>query len=255
MRPEEVLLHHARPDDTFVYVPTMRKMRRAASAWVDGIYMPRYRVSGDAGGGGLPIGGSEIAGPQGAINPTAGESIQVTENLRAGFTALALRANAYVWRLRGERELLAPLNAAWPGYPIDPDRNFGPHGLSVASDRWDVRWAVVIDGLPRERTDYEMLTLYVDWQTQQPLYVATKTRRGRILEVGIPVHRYSEDTLNYPGWPDGERAQVFDPVAEVFYRAYDDSGWRRESYDVHSTPADPRLRRRFTASDYLERGR
>ena len=37
--------------------------------------------------------------------------------------------------------------------------------------------------------------------------------------------------------------------------ASDDSGWRRESYDVRSTPADPTLRRRFTASDYLERGR
>jgi hypothetical protein len=100
-----------------------------------------------------------------------------------------------------------------------------------------------------------MLTLYIDWQTQQPLYVVTKGHRGRILEVGIPVHRYSEDTLDYPRWPNGESARVFDPVAEVFYRVGDDSGWRRESYDVHSTPADPRLRRRFTSADYLERGR
>jgi len=255
MRPEESQQDYDQPDDTFVYVPTMRKMRRAPSAWVDGIYMPRYRVSGDAGGGGLPIGGDSFSGPQGSIQPTAGESIRVTDNLRVGFTALALRPNGYVWRLRGEREVLAPLNVAWPGWPVERDRNFGPFGLSVASDRWDVRWAVVIDGLPREATEYEMLTLYVDWQTQQPLYVVTKTRRGRILEVGIPVHRYSEDTLNYPGWPNGERARVFDPVAEVFYRVSDDSGWRRESYDLHSTPSDPRLRRRFTASDYLERGR
>jgi hypothetical protein len=255
MRPTDALQDHDQPDDTFVYVPTMRKMRRAASAWVDGVYMPRFRTSGDAGGGGLPTGGNEFSGPQGSVNPTAGESIQVTENLREGFTALALRPNAYVWRLRGEREVIAPLNVAWPGYPIERERNFGPFGLSIASDRWDVRWAVVVDGLPRERTDYEMLTLYIDWQTQQPLYVVTKTRRGRILEVGIPVHRYSEDTLDYPTWPNGERARVFDPVAEVFYRVSDDSGWRRESYDVHSTPADPRLRRRFTASDYLVRGR
>ena len=254
MRPEDVLADYDQPDDTFVYVPTMRKMRRASSAWVDGVYMPRYRVSGDSGGGGLPIGGGEYDGPQGAINPTAGESLQVTENLRVGFTALALRPNGYVWRLRGEREVIAPINVAWPGYPIESDRNFGPHGLSVASDRWDVRFAVVIDGLPRDRMEYEMVTLYVDWQTQQPLYVVTKTRRGRILEVGIPVHRYSEDTLNYPGWPNGEPARVFDPVAEVFYRVSDDSGWRRESYDIHSTPADPRRRRRFTAPGYLERG-
>src|SRR5262249_22338502 len=150
MRSEASLTDGARPDDTFVYVPTMRKLRGAASQWVDGVYMPRYRTSGDAGGGGLPIGGDSNTGPQGAINPTAGESIQVTENLRVGFTAQALRPNAYVWRLRGEREVLAPLNVAWPGYPIDRERGFGPSGLSIASDRWDVRWAVVIDGLPRE---------------------------------------------------------------------------------------------------------
>jgi hypothetical protein len=255
MRSEGSLTNSSLPDDTFVYVPTMRKMRRAASAWVDGVYMPRYRVSGDSGGGGIPIGDDNFSGPQGAINPTAGESIQVTENLRVGFTALALRPNAYVWRVRGEREVLAPLNSAWPGYPIEKNRNFGPTGLSVASDRWDVRWAVVVDGLPRERTDYEMLTLYIDWQTQQPLYVVTKSHHNRILEVGIPVHRFSDDTLNYPGWPDGEVAAVFDPVAEVFYRVSDDSGWRRESYDARSTPSEERLRRRFTASDYLERGR
>jgi hypothetical protein len=256
MRPVDVLTRYSEPDDTFVYVPTMRKSRRAASVWVDGVYMPRYRVSGDSGGGGLPIGGDAYSGPTGAINPTAGESVHVTENLRVGWSALALRPNAYVWRYRGERELLAPLNGAWPGYPIDPDRNFGPHGLSVASDRWDVRWAVLVDGLPRERNgEFDMLTLYLDWQTQQPLYVVTRGRRGVIRELGIPVHRYSEDVLDYPDWPSGERAQVFDPVAEVFYRVADDSGWRRESYDVHSTPADPRLRRRFTASDYLARGR
>jgi len=255
IRSERVLTDHARPDDTFVYVPTMRKMRRAASAWVDGLYMPRYRRSGDSGGGGIAIGGGQYSGPQGAINPTAGESIAVTENLRVGFTAFALRPNGYVWRLRGEREVLAPLNVAWPGWPIERERNYGPHGLSIASDRWDVRWAVVLEGLPRERTEYASLTLYLDWQTQQPLYVITKARRGRILEVGIPAHRYSDDTRDYPSWPDGEPARVFDPVAEVFYRVSDDSGWRRESFDAHSTPADPAQRRRFTATEYLERGR
>jgi hypothetical protein len=142
MRPEDVLRDYGEPDDTFVYVPSMRKMRRAASAWVDGIYMPRYRLGGDGGGGGLPIGGGAYDGPQGSVNPTAGESIQVTENLRVGFTGLALRPNGYVWRVRGEREVIAPLNVAWPGYPIVRDRNFGPHGLSIGSDRWDVRWAV-----------------------------------------------------------------------------------------------------------------
>ena len=47
----------------------------------------------------------------------------------------------------------------------------------------------------------------------------------------------------------------FDPVAEIFYRVLDDSGWRRESYNVKSIPAEDRLRRRFTSTDFLVRGK
>jgi hypothetical protein len=258
IRPEESEQRWSVSDRTFVYVPTMRKVRRAATSWVDGMYVPRYRVGGDSGGGGVGIGGggNEYTGPQGAINPTSALSAHQTENLPRGFTALALRPNAYVWRVRGEREVLAPLNVARPGYPIDKDREFGPHGLSVASDRWDVRWAVVIEGRIRgENHDYETIMLYVDYQTQQPLYVITRASRGRILDVGMPVHRFSGDVLNYPTWPNGEEADVFDPVAEVFYRVADDSGWRRESYNTRSTPAEERVRRRFLSTDFLERGR
>ncbi len=220
------------------------------------MYVPRYRVAGDSGGGGLPIGGNEFTGPQGTLNPTSAMSVHQTEHLPRGFTALALRPNAYVWRLRGEREVLAPLNITRPGYPLAKDRDYGPFGMSVASDRWDVRWAVVLEGRIRtENHDYETITLYVDYQTQQPLYVITKGSRGRILDVGIPVHRFSGDVVNYPVWPNGEEANVFDPVAEVFYRVTDDSGWRRESYNVRSTPAEPSVRRRFTSTDFLMRGK
>ena len=166
------------PDDTFVYVPTMRKVRRAASTWVDGMYTPRYRVSGDIGGGGLPVGGGGDFAPGGTAN-LAGESIAATENLRRGFEGLSLRPNAYVWRVLGEREVLAPINVTRSGYPNEEGRNFGPSGLSVGNDRWDVRWAVLLQGALRERgRDFDLLTLWVDYQTLQPLYVMTKRRRG-----------------------------------------------------------------------------
>lgn len=258
IRPEEANQRYSVSDRTYVYVPTMRKVRRAATAWVDGMYVPRYRVGGDTGGGGLAVGGggNEYTGPQGAINPTSALSAHQTENLPRGFTLLALRPNAYVWRVLGEREVLAPLNVARPGYPLEREREFGPHGMSVASDRWDVRWAVVLEGRIRsEEEDYETLTVYVDYQTQQPLYVITKASRGRILDVGIPVHRFSGDVINYPTWPNGEEADVFDPVAEVFYRVADDSGWRRESYNTRSTPAEERDERRFLSTDFLVRGK
>ena len=241
-------------DQTFVYVPTMRKVRRSATSWVDGFFTPRYRVSGDGGGGGVPIGGSEF-GPADALYPTSSESAQASEYLRRGFATLTLRPNAYVWRLLGEREVLAPINATHLGYPQSRDRNYGPSGLSVASDRWDVRQAVVIEGLARFRAQFKTVTIYLDYQTQQPLYFVTRGDRGRILEVGIALHRFSGDVLGYPDFEGGVKANVFDPVAEVFYVSADDSGWHRESWDVKSVPADAAVQRRFTATDFLTRGR
>ena len=255
LRPLQTALQYDHPDDTFVYVPTMKKMRRAASGWVDGLYMPRYRVSGDAGGGAMPIGGG-IAG-QGAINPTAGESIQVTENLRRGFTGLALRPNAYNWKLLGERVVLAPINITRSGYPEDRNRNFGESGLSVGNDRWDVRYAVVIQGTLKERgLEYDVMTLWIDYQTAQPLYVVTRRHGGQQMEeVGILVSRYSGDLMKYPAWPGGAKANVFDPVAEVFYEVSEGgSGWRRESYDVVSVPPEESELRRLTSPSFLDRG-
>jgi hypothetical protein len=256
IRPLDVALHYARPDDTFVYVPTMRKVRRAASSWVDGLYMPRYRVSGDFGGGGVPMGGDGFA-PGGAINPTSGESIAVTENLRRGFTGLSLRPNAYEWRVQGEREVLAPINITRGGYPQDRERNFGASGLSVGNDRWDVRYAVILQGMLKERgREYDQLTLWIDYQTQQPLYLMTRRRTGQQLqEVGILLSRYSGDLTRYPAWPGGAPARVFDPVAAVFYdTAEGGSGWRRESYDLLSIPPEESELRRLTSPGFLDRG-
>jgi len=255
IRPEEVQQNYSLADHTFVYVPTMRKVRRSATPWVDGVYLPRYSVAGDSGGGGMGFGGEAYTGAAGSINPTSATSVHQTENIRRGFMSLALRPNAYVWRVLGERAVIAPINISRPGYPIEKERNFGPHGLSVANDRWDVRWAIVLEGRIRMTNQgYQSVVLYVDWQTQQPLYAIMKASRGRILDLGIPVHRFSDDVINYPGWPNGERASVFDPVAEIFYRVTNDSGWRRESYNVKSTPAEERTRRRFTSTDFLVRG-
>ena len=73
--------------------------------------------------------------------------------------------------------------------------------------------------------------------------------------MGIPVHRFSGDVFDYPKWPNGQPASVFDPVAAVFAHTQDASGWRRESYDVRSVPAKPSKQLRFTSSDFLLRGR
>ena len=125
----------------------------------------------------------------------------------------------------------------------------------MGSDRWEVRYAVVIQGRSKERgREFDLLTMYVDYQTLQPLFVITKRDRGRLVDVGILVHRFSGDVSGYPPWPGGEKAFVFDPVAAVFHHGGDHSGWRREPYDVVSTPVDDGVQRRFLSSSYLERG-
>ena len=48
LRPEKALRRYEEPDDTFVYVPNMRKMRRSATSWIDGLFTPRYTVGAEA---------------------------------------------------------------------------------------------------------------------------------------------------------------------------------------------------------------
>jgi hypothetical protein len=258
LRPSQAESDWSKPDETFVYVPELRKQRRAASAWVDGIYTPRYRVAGQNDGGLVPFSTSqgEYAPGFQMLPANAAKSIAATEDIRRGFMGLALRPNAYTWTLVGEREVLAPLNGANLGWPDFPDRNYGPWGLSVANDRWDVRWAVVLRGTAKKEVDgVAGVTLWVDWQTQQPLYFVTWRKSGALLDVGVLVHRYSGDSARYPAWPSGEPANVFDPVAAGFYFVPGrGSGWRRESYDVRSLPLEPDDLRKLTSTDELLKG-
>ncbi|MGE4608198.1 MAG: DUF1329 domain-containing protein, partial [Myxococcota bacterium] len=255
MRPIKTEQKYQQTDSTFVYVPTMRKVRRAATAWVDGMYTPRYRIGGDHGGGSVAV-GSNGQTPTGSVSPTSALSAAITEHLRSGFTDLAIRPNAYHWRVLGEREVLAPINSTRSGYPFDLERNFGSMGLSVGSDRWEVRLAVVLEGSARTRAEgFQFIQIYVDYQSQLPLYIITRRSRGLLVDIGIPVHRFSGDVIDYPNWPADERAVLFDPVAAVFYHVADGgSGWRREAYDIQSVPPNDKSLRRMTSTNYLVRG-
>ncbi|MBW2725293.1 MAG: DUF1329 domain-containing protein [Deltaproteobacteria bacterium] len=250
-RPTKASGRYSLPDDIFTYIPTMRKVRRAAASWVDGLYVPRYSVTGDSGGGQLSYGSG------GSISPTAGRSIAVSEDMHRGLIGIALRSNAYRWRLAGETDVLAPLNASGAGYPIVDERNFGTSGLSFASDRWDLRRAVILEGALRvENLDAAYIKIYVDYQTLQPLYWITRTSRQRLLDVGAFAYRFSDDLLTSSEWPGGVPASVFLPVAAAFYDSGAGSGgWRRESYELDVTPASHSEQRGMTTSDSLARGR
>jgi hypothetical protein len=254
MRPNATERKYSQSDNTFVYVPTMRKVRRSATAWVDGMFVPRYRVNDTWGGGDVATGTNGYS-PTGSISLASAPSAAITEHLPAGFIDLTFRPNAYQWRIMGEREVLAPINGVRPGYPLEMERNFGPSGLSVGSDRWEVRQAVVIQGAAKVQGEgFTSVQIFVDYQTRMPLYIMT--RKGRLLvDVGIPVHRFSGDSIDYPSWPEDTRALLFDPVAAVFLHVGDaGSGWRRESFDVRSIPPREKSQRRMVSTDFLLRG-
>ena len=243
-------------DQTFVYVPTMRKVRRSATPWVDGLFTPRYRVSGD--GRRRPESRSAAAptGRPTRSNPTAAESAQSSEYLRRGFATLSLRPNAYVWRLLGEREVLAPINSSHEGYPTDPGPQLRPErtldrerSLGRAPGGRD-RGAGALPGSVQDADDVRRLPDPAA-ALSGPARRARPHHRRRHRRP--PLQRRRRSAIRSSG--RAIKANVFDPVAEVFYVMADDSGWRRESWDVKSIPTDDRVQRRFTSTDFLMRGR
>ncbi len=237
------------PDDVFVYVPEMRKVRRSATNWIDGFFVPKFTWAGQTGGGGVSVQG-------GGINPSAGINIGTSEDARIGFTGLTIRPNAYGWRMRGRTVVIAPLNGTATGYPLNEERNFGYSGLSLADDRWDVRAAVVIEGaLKRKDETIRTVTIYLDEMTLQPLYWISRTDRRRVVEIGVLAHRYTADVQGYPEWPGGSQAHVFEPVAAAFFNALAGrGGWIRESFDLNSLPFSDDERREMMTADTLLRG-
>lgn len=241
-----------RADDVFVYLPDLRKMRRAASAHSDGFFVPRYRAGAGANARVVPYG---QGGRIGSIEAGHGGSLALSEDIDRGFTGLALRPNAWTWRAVGERELIAPLNARTEGWPLREGRNYGPSGLSLASDTWDIRWAVAIEGRARDaNAPFPRVTYWIDVQSAQPLYVIRRAASGEVREIGALAHRYSGDLARYPAFPGGEAANVFDPVAAAFL-TLPSGGWRRESWNVRSVPRDERELRALVSTDGLARGR
>jgi len=234
-----------RSDDLHAYVPGLRRVQRVSAANVEGIYVPAFTTGSlpDAGSGSTSAGGAILGGPGGA-----GAAAATLPARRSAFEGLEIRPLLYSFEVLGVRDVLAPINAASPAYPEAPERSFGPWGVSFASDRWDLRRALVLRGTLRQagsRGDVASVVHWVDLQTLQPLYEIAYDRRGEVLEVGQFVGRWSEDRPDYPPWPDdpGRPVRVIDPVGAAFADVRDDAGWRRESWTLVGTPpSDAELR-------------
>jgi hypothetical protein len=252
-----------RTDDLHAYLPQWRRVRRISAANTEGLYMPSFSVgvvqnqqlpiaSGGASGLGAGVGGSAAVG-----DPGGGAATLQTK--RSGFEGLELRPLLYRAKVVGLHDVLAPINLASPVWPASEDRDFGPWGLSFASDRFELRRAIVLDATQRDAQDASetaRMTLYVDLQTLQPLYVATFDARGEMTNVGMYASRWSEDREDYPRWPDdpAREVRVLDPVGAAFANLSESGSWRRESWDLVSTPpSDDEVKRRISTGELTKR--
>ena len=251
-----------RSDDLHVYLPTHRRVRRTSAADVEGLYMPSFSVGVTERGGQLPVGGggAEAGGVGGSVDISGGGASTITTK-RSGFEGLELRPLLYTYRVLGAQDVLAPINARTASFPELTDRDFGPSGLSFASDRWDLRRALVLEGVAgkekRGEGELNRIVQYVDLQTLQPLYYISFDRDGEIIDVGYYVGRWSEDRPDYPAWPDDpERpVRVIDPAGAAFANLQESGGWRRESWNAVSTPPSDKAVKRMLSIQNLTKRR
>jgi hypothetical protein len=165
----------------------------------------------------------------------------------------------YEWTCIGKRDLIAPMNSQVKGYPIDKDHNFGPFGLSYADDTWDLRQAVVIELHPRAADHpYSKKVIYIDEQAMEPLYSFAYDRKGELWKLIWHNHRWSEDPgfTEYKGWPGVERPRDVTSVSDVIVNVQTGTGNRIEYWDRIGTPFDSKgALRRYIDQNRLTKGR
>jgi hypothetical protein len=257
------LEHQTKPersDDLHAYLPQWRRVRRLNANQVEGLYMPSFAV-GVQQNQQLAVGsgGSSEAGGMSAAGGVSGVSGTITAK-RSGYEGLEIRPLLYHATVMGMHDVLAPINATLPCYPESPDRDFGPWGLSFASDRWDLRRTLVLEATakqPRGGDRDAKMVLYVDLQTLQPLYMATYDSKGEMTNVGYYVGRWSEDREDYPAWPDDPQRpiRVLDSVGAAFANLSEAGSWRRESWENVATPPPDRTVKRMISVNELTKRR
>lgn len=260
-RHENSLREAPRTDDLHAYLPGFRRVRRIPATNVEGLYMPSFSVgvvqatqlAVGGGPGGTGAGGGLVAGGVGAD----GGTLQTKRN---GFEGQELRPLLWTWKIRGLQDLLSPINAVAAMYPVEPEREFGPWGLSFASDRWDLRRALVLEGRikgkPGERGEAR-ITWYFDLQTLVPLYYIAYDAKDEPIDIGVFASRWSEDRADYPRWPDDpdRPVRVLDSMGAAFANLAEDGSWRRESWELVGTPPPDKQLQQMQSTANLSKGR
>jgi len=211
----------AKNDDTWVYIPQLRRVRRISTA---------QRT--DA------ISGTDFT----------------FDDLRS-FAGIVPQ---YEWSCLGEQEIIAPMNSRVKGYPYEKNRNFGPYGLSFANDRWELRRAVKVRMVPKnEDHPYHHKDLYIDRQTMKPLYSFAYDRKQELWKIIWHNKRWSEDDPSYyPGWEEVPEPRDLRVVSDIIVNVQTGTGNRIEFWDSHGTPLASKGKvRRYIDVGRLSKGR
>jgi len=206
----------AKNDDTWVYLPTLRRVRRISTA---------QRT--DA------VSGTDFT----------------LDDLRS-FSGIVPQ---YEWSCLGEMELLAPMNSKVKAYPYDEDHNFGPYGLSYADDTWELRKAVKIRFVPKNADHpYHHKDIYIDKQTLEPLYSFAYDQKEELWKIISHNHRWSgSEKEYYEGWDGIPEPRDLKVVSDMIVNVQTGTGNRIEFWDANGTP----LRSKGQVRRYIDIGR
>jgi hypothetical protein len=214
----------AKNDDTWVYVPTLRRVRRISRA---------QRTD--------------------AVSGT-----DFTLDDLFSFNGIVPQ---YEWTCLGERQIIGPMNTREKAYPYDEDHNFGPYGLSYANDRWELRDAIVIRMTPKNANHpYRYKDLYLDKQTLTSMYSFAYDRKGELWKIIWHNKRWSGDhSLTrdwYAGWEEVPEPRDLLIVSDIIVNVQTGTGNRIEFWDRHGTPFKSKGQiRRFLDVGRLTKGR
>jgi hypothetical protein len=214
----------ARNDDTWVYVPTLRRVRRISTAQ--------------------------------RTDAVAGTDFTL-DDLRS-FNGVVPQ---YEWKCLDERRMIAPMNTKVKAYPYVEDHNFGPYGLSFASDNWELRDAWLVRMIPKnEDHPYHHKDIWIDKQTLQPLYSFAYDRKEELWKIIWHNKRWSEDTdvtgVWFEGWDEVPEPRALVVVSDIIANVQTGTGNRIEFWDAHGTPPTSKGKiRRFIDVGRLTKGR
>jgi hypothetical protein len=224
-------LDQAKNDDTWVYLPDLRRVRRISTA---------QRT----------------------------DSVQGTDFTQDDLRSFSGIPPQYTWECLGEQKVLGPMNQKHLGYPYSEDYNYGTYGFSFANDRWELRDTFLIRMDPlNDDHPYSRKDIYVDKNTFEPLYSFAYDRREELWKIIWHNHRYSEDWKGndplekdgiwYKPWEGiGDEVRDLRLTTDIIVNVQTGTGNRIEFTDNHGTPLPSKGKiRRYIDIGRLSRGR